>query len=442
MLWEKSAFFFPRRSLTRLDIRAVRWTQVTNLMGDFEQQNKDVKYPGTIAPWYERHGHTLTALDRDGDGEDDIMVLAGGFAPVPANDVWVTEDGVTWRFVQHAPWSPRAWHAAVVFNHTLYVMGGTPLNNEVWRMSSIAYDGTRWHMQWQRIDAEMPWSPRSGLQVVRHFGTTLPLTASMSEVQQQETMVLTGGYGGWPVGDSRYDAFRCRNDVWSSTDGKNWALLTNNAPWAARAWHGFSTWGKDGAAWEDRFVAGSRARMWMVGGAYIGQKGTAVVYNMYGYVDTWWSRNGVNWTRVSYEEGVQARGTRFSTDEWAKTAADGVNYYLGLWGHTLPVIKNPATNITELVIVGGNQAPGEGSLQNKVWTAREGVACNQDGITCTGRGSCAAATALCQCFKPQFGGEYCELGVGTEDSATRHRRRAAGVASLAVLVAATLLMLC
>ena len=28
--------------------------------------------------------------------EVELMVLMGGFAPQPINDIWVTDDGVTW----------------------------------------------------------------------------------------------------------------------------------------------------------------------------------------------------------------------------------------------------------------------------------------------------------------------------------------------------------
>lgn len=45
---------------------------------------------------FPRFGHTLTALDLNGDGEDDIMIQMGGFAPIPSNDIWITEDGITW----------------------------------------------------------------------------------------------------------------------------------------------------------------------------------------------------------------------------------------------------------------------------------------------------------------------------------------------------------
>lgn len=45
---------------------------------------------------YERFGHSLDAVDMDGDGEADVMVMMGGYSPTPSNDVWVTEDGITW----------------------------------------------------------------------------------------------------------------------------------------------------------------------------------------------------------------------------------------------------------------------------------------------------------------------------------------------------------
>lgn len=72
------------------------WAQESKLTGDYFAQNTDAMQPGPIAPWYERYGHSLNAIDIDGDGEDDLMVLAGGFASSPVNDVWVTENGVNW----------------------------------------------------------------------------------------------------------------------------------------------------------------------------------------------------------------------------------------------------------------------------------------------------------------------------------------------------------
>lgn len=80
----------------------VDWTQIVTLRGDFYAQNYDVKQPGPIAPFYARYGHSLDALDLDGNGEDDVMILTGGFAPGPSNDVWLSENGHTWLYVRKA----------------------------------------------------------------------------------------------------------------------------------------------------------------------------------------------------------------------------------------------------------------------------------------------------------------------------------------------------
>jgi hypothetical protein len=76
------------------------WTQVTDNSGDYYAQNTDVVQPGSIPPWYQRYGHSLSAVDINSDGEKDIMILAGGYAPSPTNDLWVTEDGHHWMFVK------------------------------------------------------------------------------------------------------------------------------------------------------------------------------------------------------------------------------------------------------------------------------------------------------------------------------------------------------
>jgi len=41
------------------------------------------------------------------------------------NDVWCSPDGREWtQVVEHAPWSPRAFHAALVFDGKIWVIAG------------------------------------------------------------------------------------------------------------------------------------------------------------------------------------------------------------------------------------------------------------------------------------------------------------------------------
>jgi len=58
--------------------------------------NHCIYYVGPIPPWFKRYGHSLDAVDINGDGVSDVMILMGGYSPSPSNDVWVTEDGVNW----------------------------------------------------------------------------------------------------------------------------------------------------------------------------------------------------------------------------------------------------------------------------------------------------------------------------------------------------------
>jgi hypothetical protein len=113
---------------------------------------------------YSRYGHTLAALDGDGDGVDDVLVLAGGFAPLPSNDVWLSHDGVTWRFDGFAPWPQRAYAGATVFRDRLWLAGGTPLSKDVWA-GSLMSDASRdvgYTVVWEQMlpPNVAPWTPR------------------------------------------------------------------------------------------------------------------------------------------------------------------------------------------------------------------------------------------------------------------------------------------
>ena len=63
------------------------------------------------------------------------------------NDVWCSEDGVTWKQVnKKSGWSPRQWFAAEVYQNRLWVIGGYDnVNNtnlgDVW----FSQDGITWH---------------------------------------------------------------------------------------------------------------------------------------------------------------------------------------------------------------------------------------------------------------------------------------------------------
>ncbi len=126
-----------------------------------------------------------------------IWVLGGrggkGAGEGNLDDVWSSADGRTWqRELEHAPWSPRNGHAAVVHGGRLWVLGGWgDANtgegnlNDVWSTP----DGRTW----SPATSQAPWLPRNG----------------HTAVSFQNRLHLLGGW-------SRYLADSGVNDVWVS----------------------------------------------------------------------------------------------------------------------------------------------------------------------------------------------------------------------------------
>jgi hypothetical protein len=127
------------------------------------------------------------------------------------NDVWSTTDGAHWQqVVSSAPWSPRAYHQAVVLGDKIYVLGGgdyAPRHhalNDVWSSP----DGINWT---QETDSAA-WSSRIW------FSST---------VYRDRMWVL----GGWSQATGNV------GDVWHSADGKHWRQLITPIAWKARHEH-------------------------------------------------------------------------------------------------------------------------------------------------------------------------------------------------------------
>ena len=103
-------------------------------------------------------------MDTNNDGVDDIMVLIGGYEPVESNDIWISPNGSAWFFAGHAPWPARAYHATVVSQRKLWIIGGTPLSNDVWSGTFIPDEEKRsgYRIRWvmEVKDGHAPWAPR------------------------------------------------------------------------------------------------------------------------------------------------------------------------------------------------------------------------------------------------------------------------------------------
>ena len=415
------------------------WVQIVSMTGDYYEQNADAIQPGPIAPFYQRFGHTLTAYSSSGlGGSPDMMILMGGFAPNPMNDIWVTQDGSHWMY-HKAPWSPRGWHSVVVHQGVLYIMGGSPLNNEVWRMDDIKMvNRTRapltratWSKQtfksnWTRLTSSAEWSPRAGMQIVSQWYYNA--TAGEDSSNAVARLVLIGGYGGQLLGTPDYNGYVTRGDVWTSSNGTNWVMLAPdpNPNLPGRAWFSARVMVRGGGtSLENSKLDASGAasmmdeappRIYIFGGGYVGglTSTTSSQIGLLGRTDGRWSRDGITWTQINFEEGgYNGQGIRgsydtyvkyFSSELWTKVSIDGQFQYLGLWGHTIESYNNT------MIMIAGDMT-GAGPITNNVFQSVGGIFCDQLGVICSGHGACGPANYGCVCMDG-YQGEFCDDDCG------------------------------
>jgi hypothetical protein len=220
-------------------------------------------------------------------------------SPIPGasiiwGDVWKSNDfGVSWTNLLHnndTQWPARAYFQAVSKGKYMYIMGGQNFNiidkpgceflplppgvpcpldqipnsdffNDVWRSEN--------GIDWIRMTEHAEWSGRAGLSAVVYNDEIYVMGGSVNDDSS-----IT------PNGPARIYF----NDVWKSTDGSNWELVTENAPWAARA-GGI-------AVVKDNYI-------YMIGGedGFICNEQTPRCPPYYN--DVWRTKNGVDWELVT-----------------------------------------------------------------------------------------------------------------------------------------------
>jgi hypothetical protein len=106
------------------------------------------------APWTPRAYHAALAYDGK------IWVLGGGKYNMPdsyaLNDVWSSEDGITWTKVGNAQWPEKIWFSALVYQNRMWVVGG-------WNKDSLNQEGI-WYSAdgkvWTRLEVSDTWRAR------------------------------------------------------------------------------------------------------------------------------------------------------------------------------------------------------------------------------------------------------------------------------------------
>jgi hypothetical protein len=184
----------------------------------------------------------------------------------------------------------------------------------------------------------------------------------------------------WIVGGDK-NTGHYQNDVWSSADGVNWELVTKTVPWANRA---------------TQYVLEFNNRLWLMGGQQIFESTLPVV----AYNDVYSSADGITWQLETAQAGWSPRGLimgsavfrermwvigggtydvkTYNNDVWS--SADGIHWHLVLAGAPWAprIFHNIATFDNKLwVLAGGDPSPASIAGLSDVWYSNSGVTWTQ-----------------------------------------------------------------
>lgn len=142
------------------------------------------------------------------------------------NDVWSSVDGVNWDLrTAEAGWSGRAGISAVTFNDEIYLVGGSYLDDTVFGSPERIYYNDVWKTAdgetWTQMTAEAPFDARAGAALAAKDGY----------------LYMFGGEQGFLCEPFPGCELPYYNDVWRTSNGTDWELLVEDAPWPKRPGH-------------------------------------------------------------------------------------------------------------------------------------------------------------------------------------------------------------
>lgn len=278
---------------------------------------------------------------------DGKLLLIGGYlglrnfeSPDLKNDVWASDNGIAWsEQTGNAGFSPRTGQKVVVFNDSLWLIGGNDRSvdylipgddngrkNDVWS----SRDGITWTQQLSKAS----FSARTGHQVVS-FNNKL-----------------------WVIGGD--DKNGLKNDIWSSSNGITWIRQVANASFSPRA---------------DHQVLAFKGKLWLVGG---GDKN-----------DLWSSVDGISWTQETASTAFPVRSgyqvAAYADKLWVIGGYDDNGYSNEVWSSSDGVTWaksaedmafTPSAHFQlltfagRLLLIGGYTQHG---FSNEAWSTTDGV---------------------------------------------------------------------
>jgi hypothetical protein len=198
-----------------------------------------------------------------------IFTIGGEGDATLENDVWSSPDGEHWTLVTDSPgFDGKAGHTAVVHNNRIYVIGGSDsdsvFTNDVWSSP----DGINWTLENAGGGGFIVDNPESGTVEWSSGPLVLQARTGHASVVLNDRIYVIAGYG----------ADGEKSDVWSSTNGQQWTLVTEDAGFGARQY---------------LTAAVLNGRIYIMGGFYTGEAGAG---DDIGYYDVWSSPDGETWT--------------------------------------------------------------------------------------------------------------------------------------------------
>ncbi len=266
--------------------------------GDFESWEWDVIKPSDRfdGSWSPRAGLQVVKLRN-------TFYLMGGrtpkppsFPPIPGDsiiwgDVWKSRNlGRTWERILDTDspghWPARAYFQVVKKGGWMYVVGGQnfkagpvdcPVDvpicsdffSDVWRSKN--------GVDWVELTDDAGWEPRAGLSSIVFRGEIYVMAGS----QNDDESIGPGG-----------PARIYFDDVWKSRNGRDWELVTQHAPWKARA----------GAVLVEK-----NGYMYLLGGEEGFVCDPLPFCEPPYFNDVWRSRNGADWELVTEAAGWSPR---------------------------------------------------------------------------------------------------------------------------------------
>ncbi|MEM9103589.1 MAG: Ig-like domain-containing protein [Pseudomonadota bacterium] len=218
------------------------------------------------------------------------MWVIGGNLSKKESQVWSSTDGKQWHLEKgNTEFGYRYMHGVVVFNDTLYVVGGSGLDEDE---NPIVYDDI--------------WTSEDGINWVKRNVNPLPMlfdSSSKLVVHNDQLMILNSSENGIP------------GDVWASTDGITWKRIANNLEPLLRQWFQ---------------VVSFQDKLWVIAGRML------ETFN-----DVWSSEDGVNWVKevdnaafpkryfhhvIEHDEQLWLFGGRNADDVWV--SSDAISWQL------------------------------------------------------------------------------------------------------------------